>query len=62
MKPDSLKQKIVAYFEANPDEELSRADMLAKFGGTLKNLEYHLKALKAQGFLEYPKTYRRVRS
>lgn len=57
----TLKQKIITYFEDNPEEELSRQDMLEKFGGTMKTLEVHLKALKSQGYLEYPKTYRRVK-
>lgn len=56
----TLKQKIIDYFAENPDEELTRADMIAKFGGSMKTLELHLKFLRSNGFLESsPTLYRR---
>ena len=57
----SLKQKIIAYFEANPDEELTRADMHDKFGGSIKTLDIHLCALKKSGYLDKPIVYRRAK-
>lgn len=56
----NLKDKIVAYFEANPDEELTRADMHAKFGGSIKTLDIHLCALKKSGYLDKPIVYRKA--
>lgn len=57
----NLKQRIIAYFEANPDEELTRQDMHLKLGGSIKTLDIHLSALKKAGYLEKPEPlYRRV--
>jgi len=56
----TLRQKIIAYFEQNPDEEMTRADMHTKFGGSIKTLDIHLSALKKLGYLEKPIVYRRA--
>ena len=57
----NLRQKIIAYFEENPDEELTRIDMHLKFGGSIKTLDIHLSSLKKSGYLEKPTVYRRVK-
>jgi len=58
----TLRQRIIAYFEENPDEELTRADMHAKFGGSIKTLDIHLCALKKSGYLEKPIVYRKAQN
>lgn len=47
VKPDSLHVRLMAFFEANPDEYLSYEDIMVKFSvslSTAKNAVVHLKA------------------
>lgn len=42
---DRLPAKILGYFEANPDEELSYADMATKFGVTVDQIRMAMRTL-----------------
>lgn len=53
----TLRSRILKFFEDNPDEVLSRADMLQKFITSVGNLDNLLRALKAEGILVKPNTY-----
>jgi hypothetical protein len=54
-----LRVRIEQFFIDNPDEELSRADMLAKFECGEKILDCHLSNMRAEGVLESVHVYRR---
>lgn len=49
---DGLAMKLWRFFEANHDEELTRADILAKFSTTGHSLTLALKGLRERGLLE----------
>lgn len=50
--PGTLRDRIVRFYEQNPDEELTHADIHAKFGVTRKNTEQALILLRKEGLLE----------
>jgi AraC-like DNA-binding protein len=53
-----LRRRIEDYFQASPDEELSRADMLVKFGCNAKTLDHHLAHMRREGVLVSVHGYR----
>lgn len=53
-----VKKRIAAFFEANPGEELTKADMMVKFGATESAVEQALWILKSEGLLERASVYR----
>lgn len=52
-------RRIYDYFEANPDEELSRADMIVKFGASAQAIDLYLQQMREEGYLESVHVYRR---
>lgn len=54
--PGSLAAKVVAFFEANPDEELTREDMAAKFDVAATSVAAALRRALAARLIErcYP--------
>lgn len=50
--PDGLASKLLQYFAANPDEELSFSDASVKFDVKVRSLYARTTDLKAQGELE----------
>ena len=56
--PNSLRAKILAYFEANPDEELTRADIAEKFCKSQKTMDGTLARLREDGEIEAAHVYR----
>lgn len=57
--PRGVRERIKAYFEANPDEELSRADMALKFSVSVKTVDIALQQLRTMGMLEPVHAWRR---
>lgn len=54
-----LRRRIEEFFLANPDEELSKSDMVAKFDCNMRTLEIHLSNMRDEGLLESVHVYRR---
>lgn len=52
IRDTSVAGRLRRFFIENPDEELTRADMVAKFGSSFKNIDASLTALRAEGLLE----------
>lgn len=52
IKPDSKVGRIRAFFEANPDEELTYPDIMAKFGLTHVEARTAVKLLRERKQLE----------
>jgi transposase len=57
--PNSLRIRLLAYFDANPDEELSRGDIAVKFSVSTKTVDLVLSQLKKSGQLEPVHAWRR---
>lgn len=55
----SLRTKILRFFEANPDEELSGTDMAIKFGEARKIINVTLCRMRARGELERVNVWRK---
>lgn len=53
-----IKKRLAAFFEANPDEELTKSDIMVKFDATESAVEQALWILKAEGLLERASVYR----
>lgn len=51
-RSDSLAARMLAYFQANPDEELLRQDVAEKFGAKMKSVDFAIGRLRDQGYLE----------
>jgi hypothetical protein len=56
---DSLASKLVAFYEANPDEELTLADVCVKFDTPKHSAESRLCEAVRDGLLERVVVYRR---
>lgn len=56
-----IRQRLRAYFEANPDEELSKADMMVKFNASEHAVEQAIWMLKSEGVVERAIVYRGVK-
>lgn len=54
----SVYTRLLAYFAANPDEELTRADIAAKFNAGAKNVDAALTRARATGLIEAVHAYR----
>lgn len=52
LHPDGLPARLVAFFEANPDEELRMVDIIEKFGTSLRNARSAVDTLKARKVIE----------
>jgi DNA-binding IclR family transcriptional regulator len=50
--PDSFRSRLLDYFARNPDEELSYAGVVAKFGISEKSARNIVPSLARQGLLE----------
>jgi len=50
--PDALTRRITSYFQSNPDEELSIADMATKFGCTKHCVTTAIGRIKPEGVIE----------
>lgn len=57
----SLRAKLLAYFQANPDEELTRADIVTKFGLSANSLDKVLQRMKEKGEIERASVWRAPR-
>lgn len=55
----SLHQKIIDYFDAFPDEELTRDDIAGKFGVHPNTVDKVLRVILSQGEIESVKLIRR---
>jgi hypothetical protein len=53
-----LKQRLVQFFTANPNEELSLDDMVVKFAANRRSLQNALSLLKEQGLVRRAVVYR----
>lgn len=49
VNPDSLHVRLMAFFEANPDEYLSYEDIMVKFSVSLSTAQNAVTYLKARG-------------
>ena len=49
-KPNSLAGRALAFFKANPDEELTYADVAAKFDVTLKSAYSRMVEAQERGY------------
>lgn len=47
-----VKPRVKAFFAANPGEELTYADLMAKFDCNEKNAQRVVQELKKEGFIE----------
>lgn len=56
--PIGLWKRIAAFFEANPDEELTKEDMMAKFGASEHSVVQALWRLKGDGTVDRHVVYR----
>lgn len=49
---DSIENKVLEFFDRNPDEELAASDVVAKYGGaSLDRVAEILRSMKARGLL-----------
>jgi DNA-binding GntR family transcriptional regulator len=53
-----IRQRIRAYFDANPTEELTKSDIAIKFDCSEKTVEQAVTALKAEGAIVRAIVYR----
>jgi hypothetical protein len=51
MTRDTLENQILAFFDQNPDEELTTEDMQVKFGRTMNNTRIVVQRLADRGIL-----------
>lgn len=49
----TIRTRIMAFYHANPDEELTREMLMVKFELTLNSAKSILRALYAEGILEH---------
>ncbi len=61
-RSSSLRARLLAFFDANPHEELTRADIAAKFSVSLHAVDSVLSQLRQAGELEPVHAWRRVAS
>ena len=55
-RPGSLVARVLAFFEHNPDEELSRSDVAVKFGLGITSVSGTLAAAVQAGLLRWEQT------
>lgn len=48
---DSIENRLIAFFDRNPDEELTPSDAVVKFGGRLNSTACVMRDLAARGLL-----------
>lgn len=60
MNRGGVYHRIAAFFAANPHEELTRSDMLLKFGSTAGAIENALDRLRRARFIEREVVFRAV--
>jgi DNA-binding transcriptional MocR family regulator len=56
--PQSITGKIRSFFRENPDEYLTKEDLVAKFGFTKNQVDRAMDSLKARGLIDSTYVYR----
>jgi hypothetical protein len=56
--PQSITGKIREFFRVNPDEYLTKEDIVTKFGLTKKQVDRAMDFLKAKGMIDSTYVYR----
>jgi biotin operon repressor len=56
--PQSITGKIREFFRANPDEYLTKEDIVTKFGFTRNQVNRAMDSLKARGMIDSTYVYR----
>lgn len=56
--PGGLSKRIAAFFAANPDEELTKEDIMAKFDASEHSADQALWRLKGEGLVARHVVYR----
>jgi hypothetical protein len=57
-KTPGVYRRLIAFFEANPDEELTRADIIVKFDASTKNVDAALSRARLERRIESVHAYR----